>query len=101
MHLLSAIGTVEPKRNVQTRQLLTKFFDRPIIDERNVDGCCADGTYMISVNDTRIPLVIIELKKELGEGGCDPTTSGIPSCVTCHHSLHRLNDYSATSHEQR
>ncbi|TDL19319.1 hypothetical protein BD410DRAFT_727414 [Rickenella mellea] len=29
---------------------------------------------MISVNDTRIPLVIIELKKELGEGGCDPTT---------------------------
>lgn len=46
-----------------------------IIEELNTDGSMGHGVYMLQVNDIRIPLLIMELKGELGDGdSCDPST---------------------------
>lgn len=69
------VGSVlEVPRNAEIRKRLTRILGLPVHEEPNTDKTSADGVHMIMVGDVRIPLLIVELKRELGEGGCDPTT---------------------------
>lgn len=68
------VGNAEVPRNAEIRTRLTRILELPVHEEPNTDRTCADGVHMIKVGDVRIPLLIMELKRELGEGGCDPST---------------------------
>ena len=41
---------------------------------QTLNGTKADGVITLQIGDDRIVFLIIELKRELGEGGCDPAT---------------------------
>ena len=69
------VGSVmEVPRNAEIRKRLTRILQLPVHEEPNTDKTSADGVHMITVGDVPIPLLIVELKRELGDGGCDPTT---------------------------
>lgn len=68
------VSNAEVPRNAEIRKKLTRILGLPVHEEPNTDRTCADGVHMIKVGDVRIPLLIMELKRELGEGGCDPST---------------------------
>lgn len=75
LHYAAIVGMVlEEPRNAVIRKKLRKILQLPVHEEPNTDRTSADGVHMISVGDVRIPLLIVELKRELGDGGCDPTT---------------------------
>jgi hypothetical protein len=74
MHLLSVIDTLEPKPNAEIRTKLTEILGLDVHEEPNVDKSSADGVHMFIVDQMRLPLLIVELKRELGDGGCDPST---------------------------
>lgn len=75
MHLLSIIDTSELKRNGEIRTKLTEILGLDVHEEPNVDKSSADGVHMFIVDRMRLPLLIMELKRELGDGsGCDPST---------------------------
>jgi len=38
------------------------------------DGVITHGVITLQIGDARIAFLILELKRELGEGVCDPTT---------------------------
>jgi len=44
--------------------------------EGNVDGTSPDGVYSIVLEYNRIPILILEFKREYGEGGSDASTQG-------------------------
>jgi len=68
--LVSVIGTFEPSCNFMKLSAILRI---NIIEELNTDGSMGHGVYMLQVNDIRIPLLIMELKGELGDGDCDPS----------------------------
>ena len=68
------VGCTEVLRNAEIRKRLSRILQLPVDEEPNTDKTSADGVHMIEVGDVRIPLLIVELKRELGDGGCDPTT---------------------------
>ncbi|KAJ8518899.1 hypothetical protein ONZ45_g4079 [Pleurotus djamor] len=75
--LLSAITTAhETSRNNDVREALTAFFGQSLklLSKANKDGTLPDGVIFITVGDIKIPILILELKNELGKGDCDPTT---------------------------
>lgn len=74
MHLLSAIGQYEVSRNQAIRLKLSEILGVQVHEEPNADRSSADGVYMIIVNNIRITILIVELKRELGDGGSDPST---------------------------
>ncbi|CAA7260909.1 unnamed protein product [Cyclocybe aegerita] len=74
-NLLSELDeTNETSRNVRTRGVLSRILGVEIYDESNADSTRSDGVYTIMVEDKRIPVLLGEFKKELGEGSCDPST---------------------------
>lgn len=74
MHLLSIISASELKRNAEIRTKLTEILGLDIHEEPNIDKSSADGVYMFIVNKLHLPLLIMELKRELGDSTCDPST---------------------------
>jgi hypothetical protein len=52
---------------------LTEILGFDVRDEPNIDKSSADGVHVFVVNSMRLPLLIMELKRELGDGGCDPS----------------------------
>lgn len=74
MHVLSAIGTSESQRNPEIRKKLSEIMGLDIRVESNNDGTSADGVVIYIVNNIHIPLLIAEFKREMGDGGCDPST---------------------------
>ena len=62
----------ENRRNVAIRQILTKLFGVPFQLVQNDDNTVADGAYMVRIGAVDLPVIILELKRWLGEGGCDP-----------------------------
>jgi hypothetical protein len=42
-------------------------------EERNPDNSKPDGVITVDLDDYRIPIVFVEVKREVGEGGCDPS----------------------------
>jgi hypothetical protein len=63
----------ETTRVEELRRLLTELLGDSVHLEANNDGTSADGVLTLVLRDTRtrIQLVILELKREWGEGGCD------------------------------
>ncbi|KAF8162555.1 hypothetical protein B0H34DRAFT_651171 [Crassisporium funariophilum] len=62
--------------NEGLRKRLRHILRAEVHEEPNSDGTRPDGVITLQIGDTRIAYFILELKRELGEGGCDPTTQG-------------------------
>ncbi|KAI0250721.1 hypothetical protein BJV78DRAFT_530877 [Lactifluus subvellereus] len=56
------------------RQQLGRILGVPVHEDQNPDGTRPDGVITLASETTRIPYVFIELKREVGEGGCDSTS---------------------------
>ncbi|KAI0245532.1 hypothetical protein BJV78DRAFT_1262434 [Lactifluus subvellereus] len=74
MYFLSEIRP-ETSYGDRIRQQLGHILGAPILKYENPDGTKPDGVITVEFEDhTCIPCVFIELKREFGEGGCDPTS---------------------------
>lgn len=73
MHTLSLIRTAEEKYGEIVRASISEVLGETVLEVPNPDGSRPDGVIMINDN-TDIPCVVIEMKREMGEGGCDPTS---------------------------
>lgn len=77
MYFASEVGRKEEGQdglNEGLRKCLRRILQAEVHVEPNGDGTEADGVITLQIGDVRIMLLILELKRELGEGGCDPTT---------------------------
>lgn len=73
MHMSSTLYALESARAPEYRRLLTRILQVPVHPEPNDDGTSSDGVYMVDLGEVRVPILITELKRELGDGGCDPS----------------------------
>jgi hypothetical protein len=73
MHYLSELGWKEVDYSLGLRARLTTIMGSGIYAEPNPDGSRPDGVITLQIGNTRIATLIMEVKRELGEG-CDPST---------------------------
>ena len=76
MDYAAEVGRVEEgngRYNEGLRERLRRILQLDIHVEPNLDATSADGVITLQVGDARIAFLILELKRELGEGGCDPS----------------------------
>jgi hypothetical protein len=79
MHFASEVGRMEEGSdgyNEGIRTRLGKILLADVHEEPNADGTKPNGIVTLQIGIARIGLLILELKRELGEGGCDPSTQG-------------------------
>ena len=77
MYFALVVGRIEEGQsglNQGLRMRLRRILQAEVHVEPNDDGTKADGVITLQIGDGRIMYLILELKRELGEGGCDPTT---------------------------
>ena len=77
MYFASEVGRKEEGKfglNQGLRKRLRRILQAEVHVEPNDDETKADGVITLQIGDARIAYLILELKRELGEGGCDPTT---------------------------
>jgi len=77
MYFASEVGRMEERHdghNEGLRTRLRRILQAEVHEEPNPDGTKPDGVITLQIGDARITFLILELKRELGEGGCDPTT---------------------------
>jgi hypothetical protein len=77
MYFASEVGRKEEGQggfNEGLRKRLRRILQAEVHVEPNDDGTEADGVITLQIGDDRIKFLILELKREVGEGGCDPTT---------------------------
>ena len=74
MDLLTQIRCPKWKRGRDIRNALKEALGHNPILETNDDDTRTDGNIVIEVAGFRIPICMIEIKVETGEGGCDPST---------------------------
>lgn len=73
-YLNSTIWTKEEQGNEAVLEHLGRFLGQDLAVERNPDNTSSDGMVMFqALNGTRFPLLILECRRNLGEGGCDPS----------------------------
>ena len=77
MYEAGKIRQSEPLHSENLRRLLGRILGitisvEPIIDRGKV--CQLDGVVTTEVCKTLTPYMILEVKREIGDGGCDPTT---------------------------
>ena len=60
--------------NVQLRQVLSKILNGAVYQELNSDGTSADGVMTLTLGTAHIMTLVLEWKREIGEGGCDSST---------------------------
>ena len=68
------INPVETPYGGTIRERLGKILDVTIREEQLPDGSRPDGTVMVETGGARVPFLIAELKREMGEGGCDASS---------------------------
>lgn len=73
MYFASEVGRLEDQNNEGLRHRLRCILQADVHDEPNPDGTKPDGVVTLQIGDARIAYLVIELKRELGEGGCDPS----------------------------
>jgi len=73
MWFLSEVGRSENKLGEGLRARLTNILGFTIHEETIFHRTRPDGVITVQIGNTRILTLIIELKRELGEGGCDPS----------------------------
>ena len=79
MYFASEVGRMEDRHNGHNeglRKRLRHILEVEVHEEPNLNGTKPDGVVTLQIGDARIAFLILELKRELGEGGCDPTTQG-------------------------
>ena len=64
----------EETRNAELLPIFARLLGCAIGTYSNPDGTAPDGMYTISIDGMTLPALVIELKDELGDGGCDPST---------------------------
>ncbi|TFK31382.1 hypothetical protein BDQ12DRAFT_694237, partial [Crucibulum laeve] len=74
MQLASEIWDNEREYALKIRAKLSEVLRVSLSKEENADQTSADGVYSFTLGYMRIPIFIMELKKEYGEGGCDAST---------------------------
>ena len=74
MHLVSQIYADETSYANEIRSKLADILGVSLTQEINEDKTSADGVYVVVVENKRIPILILEFKREIGEGGCDAST---------------------------
>jgi len=72
MHTVSEVGPLENTLGQRIRDGLSNILDATVRKHRNPDNTKTDGVIM--VDDTKIPCVFMEVKREIREGGCDPSS---------------------------
>ncbi|KAK2462461.1 hypothetical protein APHAL10511_005431 [Amanita phalloides] len=72
MDLLTQIQRPEWKRGREFRRVLKEVLGRSVILETNDDQTCSDGSIVIEIAGSRIPICMMEIKVEGSEGG-DPS----------------------------
>ncbi|KAF9565850.1 hypothetical protein CPC08DRAFT_141691 [Agrocybe pediades] len=73
MRFLSGISLAETERNDEIRKHLTKILGFNLHEEPNTDKSIADGVHIHVVDNVRVASLIMELKRELDDGGSDPS----------------------------
>jgi len=77
MYFMSQVGRKEggpDGYNDGVRRCLRRILNAEVHQGPNSDGTSADGVITLQIGDAHITSLIIELKRELSEGGCDPST---------------------------
>ncbi|RXW24486.1 hypothetical protein EST38_g1381 [Candolleomyces aberdarensis] len=64
----------ESTRNSELLPLFAKLLGCTIAQYVNPDGTIPDAMYVISVDGMTLAALVLELRNELGDGGCDPST---------------------------
>ncbi|KAJ2932630.1 hypothetical protein H1R20_g4447, partial [Candolleomyces eurysporus] len=64
----------ESTRNSKLLPLFAKLLGCTIAQYVNPDGTTPDAMYIISIDGMTLATLVLELKNELGDGGCDPST---------------------------
>ena len=73
MCLLSEIGRSESKNNEEIRKRLRRILKGEVHEGPNSDGTNPDGVIVLQIGDVRVTILLMEFKRELGEGGSDPS----------------------------
>ena len=76
----TGIGTVESTLAEDLRIALTKVLGK-YMGQVVVDDAIPDGTILKTEDDIAIPLLVMEYKRAIGEGGCDPMTQASYSAL--------------------
>jgi hypothetical protein len=74
MQTLSSIYKKEDAYREKVRRDIARILDTTILEMANPDNTRPDGFIMAELGNTPIPCALFELKREAGEGGCDPTS---------------------------
>ena len=77
MSLVSQIFSTEENGkgiNPQLRQVLSRILGDVVFQATNFDATAADGVITVTIGSAHITTLILEWKKEIGEGGCDSST---------------------------
>jgi hypothetical protein len=69
----AVVCTAEEDRRKLTWESLNDLLDLSLSCERNSDGSLPDGVYAVRFKEICACMAVIELKREMGEGGSDPT----------------------------
>ncbi|KIM45752.1 hypothetical protein M413DRAFT_442362 [Hebeloma cylindrosporum] len=76
MHYVAEVGRVDEGNggyNAGLRKRLRNILQADVHEEPNSDGTMADGVVILQLRDAHIASLILEWKRELGEGDCDPS----------------------------
>jgi len=104
MYYAAEVGRVEEGKdgyNEGLHERLRHILQDDVHVEPNLDATSADGVITLQVGDAHIAFLILELKRELGEGGCDPSLQAglsmkrswiIPSVSNNHIHLDLMSD---------
>jgi hypothetical protein len=72
MYYLSEVFSSEKDYSQGLRQRLHKILRGYVLQTSNPDGTIPDGTITLLIGNARIVILVLELKREVGEGGSDP-----------------------------
>lgn len=80
MRASTGIGTLELPLAKNLRSALGKILGREM-KQIVVTGAVSDGVVEKSIQDYSVPLLMMEYKRGVGEGGCDPITQAAYSVL--------------------
>jgi hypothetical protein len=69
---LSYIYKKEDDYAYKVRQHIGRILGDSVIEGQMPDNSRPDGVIMMEIDEETIPIVYLELKREIGDGGCDP-----------------------------
>jgi hypothetical protein len=69
----AVVSTAEEDRRLLTWTALREILGFSLHSERNTDRSLPDGVHTIEIGTIGVCVLVIEVKREMGEGGSDPT----------------------------